>query len=619
MADPLVTDVFKFVAIRPPQSGDTANDQVGFIKDARAATPEGQRRLAQIGRSLANRESALAAWDKLGLRPLKPLADGYAKLLTGYQALAADAPAPDPLAALRAAGLTGDFARLVEPAWDALYTADATGADAGVRLETPTAALRVLHFVARASGSLSVADAMAMLYATPLIPPQLRDFSNPTSLVPVPSPPPPPPAGTVATPAMRALLNELTTAQALLDTVRQIPAVQPAASQARPATTRDGDGGIHTIQLSTVPQLKSALTKRPSAMQTSLLRQLAIGKDTPAPAATQALQERINTLTMQALDLQNDPGFHVLLMANRDSAVARRLSDTIGPISHLPGLLGSDSPDVDMNGRIRPLGIGDLKVVKQKLLAYRAGEVAHIENVLKGESKNRIYRTLDRLTVTDFTSEETTTDNERDTQTTDRFELKKEADTTIKEDMSVKAGLTVTGSYGPVTVTAQGDFAYSTSKDESTKTSANFGRDIVDRSISKIQKKVVTSRTTVSFHETEETDSRGIDNSGGPGNVTGVYRWVDKKYRAQIYNYGKRLMLEFVVPEPAAFWRASQKGVGVPSVSATAPFPFVDGAGKPLTPDAFTPSTSVVRQPLHGLGRLPARRMGLYLDLVRAR
>jgi hypothetical protein len=37
---------------------------------------------------------------------------------------------------------------------------------------------------------------------------------------------------------------------------------------------------------------------------------------------------------------------------------------------------------------IRPLGIGDLKVVKQTLQRYVAGEVAHIENVLD-KSSNR--------------------------------------------------------------------------------------------------------------------------------------------------------------------------------------------------------------------------------------
>ena len=45
---------------------------------------------------------------------------------------------------------------------------------------------------------------------------------------------------------------------------------------------------------------------------------------------------------------------------------------------------------------IKPIGVGDLKVVKQWLVLYRAGEVAHIENVLKGESKKRTHRRLDR-------------------------------------------------------------------------------------------------------------------------------------------------------------------------------------------------------------------------------
>src|SRR5215204_2829050 len=39
---------------------------------------------------------------------------------------------------------------------------------------------------------------------------------------------------------------------------------------------------------------------------------------------------------------------------------------------------------------IRPLGIGDLKVVKQWLSKYKAGEIAHIDNVLLGETKTRV-------------------------------------------------------------------------------------------------------------------------------------------------------------------------------------------------------------------------------------
>ncbi len=43
---------------------------------------------------------------------------------------------------------------------------------------------------------------------------------------------------------------------------------------------------------------------------------------------------------------------------------------------------------------IKPLGIGDLKVVKQKLVRYEAGEVAHIENVMAQETRSRQHRRL---------------------------------------------------------------------------------------------------------------------------------------------------------------------------------------------------------------------------------
>ena len=39
----------------------------------------------------------------------------------------------------------------------------------------------------------------------------------------------------------------------------------------------------------------------------------------------------------------------------------------------------------------------------------------------------------------------------------------------------------------------------------------------------------------------------------GATKVRGIYQWVDKKYKARIFNYGKRLLYDVVVPEPAAF------------------------------------------------------------------
>lgn len=207
---------------------------------------------------------------------------------------------------------------------------------------------------------------------------------------------------------------------------------------------------------------------------------------------------------------------------------------------------------------IKPLGIGELKVVKQKLKKYVAGEVAHIENVLRGEYKERKHRVLDRtediFTISNEIEEETT----KDTQTTERFELKKESEKTIQEQMSVQAGFTVTGSYGMVTFGAHGDFAYNTASQESNKSASNFAREVIDKSISKIQKKTKEERTTKKLHEVEEINTHGIDNKDKPDHAVGIYRWVDKYYEAQIYNYGKRMMFEFIIPEPSAFYEYAQ-------------------------------------------------------------
>ena len=88
---------------------------------------------------------------------------------------------------------------------------------------------------------------------------------------------------------------------------------------------------------------------------------------------------------------------------------------------------------------------------KQFLCGYEAGEIAHVENVLKGEQLTCYHRVLDRTEDT-FTQEaETIEDITRELQTTDRFELKSETDRTIQNDLSVEiSGQVERSMYGAV-------------------------------------------------------------------------------------------------------------------------------------------------------------------------
>ena len=61
---------------------------------------------------------------------------------------------------------------------------------------------------------------------------------------------------------------------------------------------------------------------------------------------------------------------------------------------------------------------------------------------------------------------------------------------------------------------------------------------------------MLTRRSRTDVTEVEVINEHEFDNKGGSGHVNGIYRWVDKFYEAQIVNYGKRTMLEFIIPDP---------------------------------------------------------------------
>lgn len=205
-------------------------------------------------------------------------------------------------------------------------------------------------------------------------------------------------------------------------------------------------------------------------------------------------------------------------------------------------------------GSVAPAGIADLLVVKQQLIGYEGMDIAHIENVLKGERKLREHSHRETSEVVTLTETETTKSEERELETTDRFEMTRETATTIKEDIAVKAGLKVSGKYGPTVefaVSAEG--SYNRSKEEATKTATKFSQDVTERSSKKISERVLQRVQTTLTTETIEKNSHELNNVPGTGHISGVYQWVNKVYQAQMFNYGLRTMFDFMVPEPAAF------------------------------------------------------------------
>lgn len=233
--------------------------------------------------------------------------------------------------------------------------------------------------------------------------------------------------------------------------------------------------------------------------------------------------------------------------------------DAIDEASSYVGLPDTAVP-TDQHGDIWPVGVGDLLIVKEHTLRYEGGELAHVENILKSEHLSRETRRFERTETTVLQEQEKTKEEQRDTQSTDRFSLKRETSDTIASEFALKAGVAVDAKYGPtVEVKANTDVATSTASESATKQATEFSKDVVSRSVSKLVDRVLERRTTTTITEFEEKYSHGFDNTApGAGNISGFYQWIDKVMQAQIYNYGKRLMFDITVPEPGTNYILAQ-------------------------------------------------------------
>lgn len=239
---------------------------------------------------------------------------------------------------------------------------------------------------------------------------------------------------------------------------------------------------------------------------------------------------------------------------------------------------------------VKPLGIGDLKVVKQRLARYEASEVSHIENVLASEKRDRQHRRLRQIEETVTVEESREEESLRDVQSTERFEMQTESQRTQKSDTTFQAGLDLSATYGMVSLTASAKFGMTSSKEDSDKQSTKYAKDVTDRTLSRIVEKVRGQRTTRILEETEEKNQHAFDNTGlMSSNISGIYRWVDKYYRCKVVDYGKRLFYEFVIPEPAAFYLfATLYNLNSKVLPEKPQAPTKPGSNTPLAPGDIT-------------------------------
>lgn len=202
---------------------------------------------------------------------------------------------------------------------------------------------------------------------------------------------------------------------------------------------------------------------------------------------------------------------------------------------------------------VRSAGVAQLLVVKEHIKRYEAGEIAHVETVLAGETRSRTHRRLERTEETFTTETETTVEQEHELETAERFELNRETSRTIERDLRVGFGLSLSGKYGPtVEFSSNAEMELEQSVQESVSNATTYSRDVVQRSLERIAERVREERVRRIVRETEETNLHELMNDSEV-HRNGVYQFLDKVSEAQVFDYGVREMFDFMIPEPASF------------------------------------------------------------------
>lgn len=215
-----------------------------------------------------------------------------------------------------------------------------------------------------------------------------------------------------------------------------------------------------------------------------------------------------------------------------------------------------DQPFIPSGFGMKNIGIADYRKVEQSTYCYVEGDVSHIENIMAREYREKSSRRLKRSESQTTKSTESEKEKLTDTTSTERNEMQSEISKVLQEskDFAAQAGFNASwgGSASPrYMLNTAANYATHSSKEESNRQAVTEAKDVTARALERIVTKVKEERIDKILEEYEENNKHGFDNTKGSNHVVGVYRWVDKVVKNQIFNYGKRMMFEFMIPEPA--------------------------------------------------------------------
>lgn len=542
-------ELFRFAALRPPTPlrdaiivDDTSPLAVG-LAEARGA-PNGRDEMQKLAQSFIQSDDFVSDVRSLTLR-LDQLADALedADVLDrlGAEKLVESSLGSPAIVVARSYEFITDLARLQDSVL-AIKLAPPDHGDAAMILRLLAAASVVQQIASGRKGLGGSTAHLVLLPASifPLPPRVVTDAESPAE----PSGPSPEQtqrdlvtraeALSEALQALRVAEQTMASSSArenisaqLVDPPTRIEGAQMRARANVPLSSRASDLLLDTAAVSQLaPGVRQTLTNLGIAPTTTTLPLILHTLKTEIGNAASLIDERIPSLWFGPFKPVTEAQVH-------DDASDPKPATLLGPPA--------------THGQIKPAGVADLLVVRQHVLGYAAGEVAYVENVAKGETMVRTTRRSETIEDVTVTVRETSREQQRDVQATDRFDLRRESSEVLRSDSVRQPGSPGSAAYGVVVETGS-------SKEQAQRAAETFGRDVATRAVSRVTDRLRTETMQRRVQEFSEEVRHEFNNSTGAGHEVLVYQWLDRVVQTQLFSYGKRVFYDFVLPEPSALF-----------------------------------------------------------------
>src|SRR5262249_34382071 len=133
---------------------------------------------------------------------------------------------------------------------------------------------------------------------------------------------------------------------------------------------------------------------------------------------------------------------------------------------------------------------------------------------------------------------------------TEKSELAQSTSSQQQHSTGLELGVTASGSWGPVSISASANYSVSDSATKSQQTSRNQSTDLTRKASSRVKKEHKTSFKVASASGTEDQAVRLITNPFADKAVRVDYYQLVRKWRVDLYRYGLRMTYDLTIPEP---------------------------------------------------------------------